>query len=73
MVETTGVEPVTSCMSSRHSNQLSYASITLFFTNKIIAQKRIRVNLFYNFFMVDTTVAKGYEYKAGILDAEWFQ
>lgn len=26
MVETTGFEPVTSCMSSKHSNQLSYAS-----------------------------------------------
>ena len=26
LVETTGIEPVTSCMSSKHSNQLSYAS-----------------------------------------------
>ena len=29
LVETTGIEPVTSCMSSMHSNQLSYASATL--------------------------------------------
>ena len=28
LVETTGIEPVTSCMSSKHSNQLSYASET---------------------------------------------
>ena len=28
LVETTGIEPVTSCMSSKHSNQLSYASAT---------------------------------------------
>ena len=28
LVETTGIEPVTSCMSSMHSNQLSYASAT---------------------------------------------
>ena len=27
LVETTGIEPVTSCMSSKHSNQLSYASV----------------------------------------------
>ncbi len=27
MVETTGIEPVTPCMSSKYSNQLSYASI----------------------------------------------
>ena len=26
MVETTGIEPVTPCMSSKYSNQLSYAS-----------------------------------------------
>lgn len=26
LVETTGIEPVTSCMSSKHSNRLSYAS-----------------------------------------------
>ncbi len=26
MVETTGLEPVTPCMSSKYSNQLSYAS-----------------------------------------------
>ena len=29
LVETTGIEPVTSCMSSKHSNQLSYASDAL--------------------------------------------
>lgn len=33
VVETTGVEPVTSCMSSRHSNQLSYASIKFYKQN----------------------------------------
>ena len=27
LVETTGIEPVTPCMSSKYSNQLSYASI----------------------------------------------
>ena len=27
LVETTGLEPVTPCMSSKYSNQLSYASI----------------------------------------------
>lgn len=27
MVETTGIEPVTPCMSSKYSNQLSYASV----------------------------------------------
>ena len=29
VVETTGIEPVTPCMSSKYSNQLSYASIVL--------------------------------------------
>ncbi len=28
MVETVGIEPMTSCMSSMRSNQLSYASAT---------------------------------------------
>ena len=28
MVETVGIEPMTSCMSSMRSNQLSYASVT---------------------------------------------
>jgi hypothetical protein len=28
-VEITGIEPVTSCMSSKHSNQLSYTSICM--------------------------------------------
>ena len=28
LVETTGIEPVTPCMSSKYSNQLSYASIS---------------------------------------------
>ena len=28
LVETTGLEPVTPCMSSKYSNQLSYASVT---------------------------------------------
>ena len=27
LVETTGLEPVTPCMSSKYSNQLSYASV----------------------------------------------
>ena len=30
MVETTGLEPVTPCMSSKYSDQLSYASKTLY-------------------------------------------
>ena len=36
MVETTGIEPVTPCMSSKYSNQLSYASTRLeyYTTNK---------------------------------------
>ena len=29
VMETTGIEPVTPCMSSKYSNQLSYASVTL--------------------------------------------
>ena len=29
LVETTGIEPVTPCMSSKYSNQLSYASTRL--------------------------------------------
>lgn len=37
MVETTGIEPVTSCMSSKHSNQLSYASEYL-----ITAENRVK-------------------------------
>ncbi len=28
LVETVGIEPMTSCMSSMRSNQLSYASVT---------------------------------------------
>ena len=40
MVETTGIEPVTSCMSSMHSNQLSYASVSLI----IITQFNIKIN-----------------------------
>ena len=31
MVETIGIEPMTSCMSSMHSNQLSYASARTIF------------------------------------------
>ena len=27
LLETTGIEPVTPCMSSKYSNQLSYASV----------------------------------------------
>ena len=38
LVETTGIEPVTSCMSSMHSNQLSYASVTLYIISHIIAK-----------------------------------
>ena len=33
MVETTGLEPVTPCMSSKYSNQLSYASKVLLLYN----------------------------------------
>ena len=36
LVETTGLEPVTPCMSSKYSNQLSYASNLL--TLQIISQ-----------------------------------
>ena len=31
LVETTGIEPVTPCMSSKYSNQLSYASTAILF------------------------------------------
>ncbi len=34
MVETTGIEPVPPCMSSKYSNQLSYASILYAACNK---------------------------------------
>ena len=32
LVETTGLEPVTPCMSSKYSNQLSYASERIYHT-----------------------------------------
>ena len=50
LVETTGIEPVTSCMSSKHSNQLSYASIANCLY--IIASLRLFVNTFFNFFRI---------------------
>ena len=34
LVETTGLEPVTPCMSSKYSNQLSYASVPIYYTRK---------------------------------------
>ena len=34
LVETTGLEPVTSCMSSKYSNQLSYASVPVYYTRR---------------------------------------
>ena len=43
LVETTGIEPVTSCMSSKHSNQLSYAS-EVCRTQNIIAQPEKKCN-----------------------------
>ena len=33
LVETTGLEPVTPCMSSKYSNQLSYASVSIYYTH----------------------------------------
>ena len=42
LVETIGIEPMTSCMSSMHSNQLSYASITLY----IISHIERKINTF---------------------------
>ncbi len=42
MVETVGIEPMTSCMSSMRSNQLSYASVT----DDIIAHQFGFVNRF---------------------------
>ncbi len=38
LVETTGIEPVTPCMSSKYSNQLSYASV--FFTTRLLYHKQ---------------------------------
>ncbi len=35
LVETIGIEPMTSCMSSMHSNQLSYASTTKVLYHKL--------------------------------------
>ena len=43
MVETIGIEPMTSCMSSKHSNQLSYAS-EVCRTQNIIAQPEKKCN-----------------------------
>ena len=43
LVETTGIEPVTSCMSSKYSNQLSYAS-EVCRTQNIIAQPEKKCN-----------------------------
>ena len=42
LVETIGIEPMTSCMSSMHSNQLSYASVTLY----IISHIERKINTF---------------------------
>ena len=45
LVETTGLEPVTPCMSSKYSNQLSYASVLIYYTyNKISCQGYIYIN-----------------------------
>ena len=43
LVETAGIEPATSCMSSMHSNQLSYAS-EVCRTQNIIAQPEKKCN-----------------------------
>ena len=43
LVETAGFEPATSCMSSMHSNQLSYASATLY----IITYENRKCNPFF--------------------------
>ena len=45
-METTGIEPVTPCMSSKYSNQLSYASIC-FTTQIIISQTKGKCNPFF--------------------------
>ena len=34
LVETSGLEPLTPCMSSKYSNQLSYASVLIYYTRK---------------------------------------
>ena len=48
LVETAGFEPATSCMSSMHSNQLSYASATLY----IIAHSESKSKPFFEFFSI---------------------
>ena len=49
LVETTGIEPVTPCMSSKYSNQLSYASI--FATDDIISHSNGKCNPFLKIFL----------------------
>ena len=54
MVETTGIEPVTPCMSSKYSNQLSYASILEY--NSILDLKLQGENDKNSYFLVDRAV-----------------
>lgn len=51
MVETTGIEPVTPCMSSKYSNQLSYASVLKY--NSILDLKLQGENDKNSYFLVD--------------------
>lgn len=54
MVETTGIEPVTPCMSSKYSNQLSYASILKY--NSILDLKLQGENDKNSYFLVGCAV-----------------
>ena len=48
LVETGGLEPLTPCMSSKYSNQLSYASVPIYYTHNATAcQEHFRGLLFH--------------------------
>ena len=53
VMETTGIEPVTPCMSSKYSNQLSYASVTLvlYHINQDIAIPFEKVFVYLQYFL----------------------
>ena len=61
LVETTGIEPVTPCMSSKYSNQLSYASATLLLYHIVSHIARAFYKFFYFIFIIfawDTAIQK---------------